>query len=173
MDAVPRRMLGLLRSMYVDDGGLIDLRSARGRGQVLVNKFFQKLGCPLSLAKHQPMAAKADFLGIAHDLGSLAADGDVVFWLPNHIVEEMESTLAMFRSAGKCTPGEASKFRGVYGFAASAEFGQPGKAPVRPFKQRQCWDSAPWTLSNSMYRSIEMVELYGACRCARGGTPHR
>ena len=46
LEAAPRRMLFLLWSMYVDDGRLIDCKSAKGRGQHLVNELFKELGCP-------------------------------------------------------------------------------------------------------------------------------
>ena len=45
------------------------------------------------------------------------------------------------------------------GFAAEAQFGQLGKAPMRPFKQRQCWDKPPWGLSHTMRRVVGFTRM--------------
>ena len=96
------------------------------------------------------MAKVADFLGVAHDLSELRETGGIVLWPAESILTEIRAMIAAFRMKGTCTPAEASKFRGVYGFAASAELGQLGKAPMRAFKQRQYWGSPAWDLSGTM-----------------------
>ena len=112
----------------------------------------------MSEQKHQAMAQRAEFLGVAHDLSQLPATGEVVFWPARHIITKLRAMMAGSKKKGTCTPAEASKFRCVYGFAATAEFGQLGKAPMRPFKQRQYWDVAPWALSDTMRRAMGLVE---------------
>ena len=130
-------MLGLLWAMCVDDGRLIDPASAKGKGQQLIQAFFAELGSQLSAPKHQPMATNADLLSVAHDLGDLPDTGEIIFWPAEHILKEIRAMMAAFRGKGTCTPGEASRCRCIYGFAAAAESSQLGKAPMRPLKQRQ------------------------------------
>ncbi len=77
-----RHMLGLLWSMYVDDGSLTDLHASKGSGQELVHVAFEELGTPLAteFPKHTPMLAQSDFLCIGHDTSPLVAGGYVEFW---------------------------------------------------------------------------------------------
>ena len=58
LEAAPRRLIMLLWAMYVDDGRLIDLASAKGAGQKLIATFFEELGTPLAPAKHQKLAKR-------------------------------------------------------------------------------------------------------------------
>jgi hypothetical protein len=105
------------------------------------------------------MAKEADFLGVKHDLAPLKEIGLVSFWPSEHILASMRTWVTLFRSTGICTPGQASKFRGIAGFTAMAEFGQLGKAPLNSFKQRQYFDVEPWTLSHTMERALDLVEM--------------
>ena len=64
-----------------------------------------------------------------------------------------------FEQNKRCTPAEASKFRGVAGFAAQAQYGQLGRAPLRPYKMRQYWDKPPCILTKTMRRSNEFIRF--------------
>ncbi len=145
--------------MYVDDGSLTDLASAKGSGQALIHAFFHAVGTGLSADKREWMARRATFLGVDHDLSSLPSEHTVEFWPHEGILDELRVMIAKFKETRSCTPGEASKFRGIWGFATRAQFGQLGRAPMRAFKQRQYTDSPPWTLSSTMERAIDFIEV--------------
>ncbi len=55
--------------------------------------------------------------------------------------------------------GRARRARGGTGVAATGGLGQLGKAQMRRCKQRQYWDVAPWTLSSTMVRAMDLVEM--------------
>ena len=167
LEAVPRRLLGLLWSMYVDDGSLVDLAQAKGSGQALLHAFFDAIGSGLSEAKRIWMSQESTFLGVVHSFVFLQAEGEVRFWPKEAIAEELRHQIQRFRASRRCTPGEASKFRGVAGFAAEAQFGNLGKCALRPFKQRQYWDKAPWYFTPTMERSVSFLEFLLDARLER------
>ena len=105
------------------------------------------------------MSAQSDFLDIGHDMSQLAAGGYIEFWPKEAIEEALRSLVAGFRARKLCTPAEASKFRGVAGFAAMAEWGHLGRLHLSPFKQRQYWDIPPWHLSKTMLRALDFQDL--------------
>ena len=105
------------------------------------------------------MSEGSAFLGIQHTFQALQSAGYVEFWPKQAIIDELRSQMARFKAQRRCSPGDASKFQGVAGFAAEAQFGQLGKAPMRPFMQRQYWDKPPWVLTHTMERSMAFVEL--------------
>jgi hypothetical protein len=76
-----------------------------------------------------------------------------------HILEALQAMHTGFKANDSCTPGEASKYRGVGGFASTAEYGNLLKAAMGPFKQRQYSDVAPWRLSRTMERAIEYIDM--------------
>ncbi len=159
LEAAPRRLLWLLWVMYVDDGSLVDLTGAKGSGQALIHEFFEAIGTGLSPDKRTWMNKRATFLGVDHSLEELTQLGYVDFWPKGEIEQELRAQMAKFRSTRQCPPGDASKFRGVAGFAAESQFGQLGKAPMRPFKQRQYWDVPPWVTTNTMDRSMKFMDM--------------
>ncbi len=159
LEAVPRRLLALLWAMYVDDGQLTDAEEAKGAGQALIHTFFEEIGAGLREDKRTWMSRESQFLGIQHDLRSLRNEGYISFWPREGITAELRAMMAQFRGSKKCTPGQAAKFWGLLGFAAQAEYGQLGRTAMRPWKQRQTTDVAPWDLSLTMERSMDFVEV--------------
>ena len=145
--------------MYVDDGQLTDVQEARGSGQALIHTFFDELGTRLSADKREWMAKQGIFLGIAHDLTTLLEEHDISLWPKEALEAELRKYIKQFRSTRQCPPGDASKFRGIAGLAASAQYGQLGRAPMRTFKQRQYTDKPPWGLSQTMERAIDFIEM--------------
>ncbi len=158
LEACPRRLLWILWTMYVDDGSLSDPQEAKGSGQAAIHTFFDLIGTGLSEDKREWLSTESVFLGVAHDLAKLPTEGWIEFWPKETIIEALRSYIQTFKSERWCPPGLASKFRGIAGFAAQAQFGQLGRAPMRPFKQRQYWDRAPWYTTNTMERSWQFLE---------------
>ena len=148
----------MLRVTYVDDGSLVDLQEAKGSGQALIHEFFEAIGTGLPPDKRAWMSQQSTFLGVEHSFAALLTEGQVAFWPKQEIEDKIRAQIARFRDLKNCPPGDASKFRGVTGFAGEAQFGQLGKALMRPFKQRQYWDVPPWYLSKTMERSLDFAE---------------
>ena len=132
--------------------------SAKGAGQALIYEFFDAIGTGLSPDKREWMSQTSTFLGVEHSFARLMQEDEIVFWPKEAIEQELRAQLRRFRETEQCSPGSASKFRGVAGFAAEAQFGQLGRAPMRPFKQRQYWDKPPWELWETMRRSMSFIE---------------
>ena len=82
LEAAGRRIAQLVWTMYVDDGYLIDLQSARGSGQHLIHVLFELLGTHLSKepGKHRPIEPSGDFLGLVHVLAAIMTQVVIGFW---------------------------------------------------------------------------------------------
>ncbi len=159
LEAAPRRLLWLMWVTYVDDGSLVDLTAAKGSGQALIHEFFDAIGTGLSPEKRGWMSQQSTFLGVEHTFKDLVQRHVVSFWPKEAIEEVIRAQILEFRASRRCAPGEASKFRGVTGFASEAQFGQLGRAPMRPFKLRQYWDTPPWLFTTTMERSADFIEM--------------
>ena len=159
LEAAIRRFLAILWSMYVDDGTLMDLQVAKAAGQAAIGQVFALFGAPLADRKRLPMAAINPFLGVFHDVSQAAARGVVYFWPSEKVAEKALYLLDSMVGRNCCTPAEASKFCGTAGFCAHALSGRVGRCGFGPFRQRQYSDSEPWTLSNSLRRSILFLQL--------------
>ncbi len=81
------------------------------------------------------------------------------FWPKEAVEVELLKYMQQFRATRICPPGDASKFRGIAVFASTAQFGQLGRAPTRPFKQRQYTDRPLWGTSLTMERNVDFIEV--------------
>jgi hypothetical protein len=159
LEAIPRRLLHLLWTMYVDDGQLTEPTSGQKEAQELIHEFFEYMGMPLAPDKSKPLDPCGEFLGISHDLSYMPQHGYVEFWPKETLVEKVEGLLDSIESQRRCTPAEASKLRGTLGFTAMAQYGHVGRSYLSPFKQRQYTDVPPWHPSDTMMRAIEFARV--------------
>jgi hypothetical protein len=144
--------------MYVDDGEITDLQEAKGEGQAVVEDYFHLTGADLSMERRTAMCAQSSFLGVASDSSTLF-EGYTACWPMEHIVAALQTMHKAFWKGGVCSPAAASKYRGIAGVAATADYGSLLKAAVGPFKQGQCSDVPPWQLSKTIKRAIDYVEM--------------
>ena len=152
MEAVERRICCVAGSMYVDDNGLVDFACGAGSSQEVVGELFRLTGAPLAAHKRQPMSSVCEFLGLEHSFADPAA---VAFWPKEGLVQKATTIIQGHLDEGQLTPGDASKLRGLLQFMSHAVWLGVGRAPMRPLKQRQYIDVPPWSLSNSLVRSLE------------------
>ena len=61
VEALGRRLVGSLVSMYFDDANLVDWRSSKGNGQWAFTKLNQLVGTPFATEKRQPMSPQGLF----------------------------------------------------------------------------------------------------------------
>ena len=69
-EAIARRLLVILFSMYYDDATLQDWASSGSNGKRHVAELMELLGSPWSPAKSQETSPEADFLGLLHNCSS-------------------------------------------------------------------------------------------------------
>ena len=159
LQAIARRIIQLMWSMYVDDGSLVDAEAAGESGQQAAASMFQDMGTPLAVEKRKKMSVRNDFLGIQHDLGQALASGTVAFWVRQALHDKVHGMLRTHIEQDSLTPAESSKLVGSMGFAMQAAFGKVGQAAFAPLSQRMHTDNPPWSLSLNIRWSFEFLEV--------------
>ena len=90
-EALGRRLLFLLVSLYFDDAHLTDWSSSKGSGQQAFRDLNEIMGSPFAEDKRQDMAPTGTFLGLDFDLGGISADGAVCSCLLGSVAASRES----------------------------------------------------------------------------------
>ena len=126
VEALGRRFLYLLVSMYFDDAHLTDWQSSKGSGQAAFGQLNTLLGTPFAQEKRQPMSAKGLFLGLDHDLSRALSDGIVTFWARERLETKMMDIISTARQSGKLMPGTAAKLYGIANFFEQGLYGRVG-----------------------------------------------
>ena len=134
-EAVVRRFLFVLFSMYFDDATMQDWGSTAVGAQSCVAETMEVLGSPWAEGKTQACASTGDFLGLVHDL-SRVPEGIVSFWPRPKLQRKV---MAMVNVAKQCglPSGAAAKLYGVCNFLESGIFARIGRAGLNPIKERQ------------------------------------
>ena len=158
LESMGRRILHLLFDFYVDDGLHTDQTTAGNSGMDLLVWFLGLLGLPPAPEKLQPMHSCNTYLGIVHHMEQAHISGEVKFDPKPATVQKAQEIMSRMVQENSCTPGQASKIRGVLTFLATAMYASVGRGGLLPFKQRQYTDTPPWTLSNSLRRSIDFFQ---------------
>ena len=133
--ALVRRLLMLLFSMYFDDATMQDWESEAFHSQACVADLMQILGSPWAPVKSQACGAVGDFLGLMHDV-SRAEEGIVRFWPRESLVAKVLSIVGMAKEVG-LPAGVASKLYGVANFIETGMYARVGRAGLWAIKDRQ------------------------------------
>ena len=157
LEAVGRRALHLMVSLFVDDSHLDELDSAGGHGQALWTELATSCGQPFNPTKAQDLSARNTFWGILHVTSGAFTEGHVVFQAKDTIISKAINLIHALLQAGSTTPSQASKIRGVCGFVATAQWGRVGRAPMSPLRRRQYSDKPPWRNSFELCRAFELL----------------
>ena len=99
-EALGRRLLFLLVSLYFDDAHLTDWSSSKGSGQQAFRDLNEIMGSPFAEDKRQDMALTGAFLGLDFDLSEISGDGTVAFWVRSRLEEKVEDMLATAERTG-------------------------------------------------------------------------
>ena len=118
LQAVQRRILALLLSMYVDDSNLTDVKQAGGLGQEASRSLCSLLGTPVAEEKSRDMVPSGDFLGVVHQFGPDLDCNVIKFWPREKLIEKALSLISEHRTLNNLAPADASKLRGILGFIA-------------------------------------------------------
>jgi hypothetical protein len=156
--AACRRLLALLISFYYDDATLQDLNTAKGRGQRHLRGFFRLLGRPLSATKAVDLSARADYLGLEHDVGRALSSGVVSFRPRDKLHEKVADVIAKLRSSKWVSPSDASKLRGIIQFMATGAYGRVGSGGMTALIRRQYADRYPFWLTSEIEASFRYFE---------------
>ena len=122
-EALGRRLLFLLVSLYFDDAHVTDWSSSKGSGQQAFRDLSEIMGSPFAEDKRQDMAPTGTFLGLDFDLSEISGDGTVAFWVRSRLQEKVEDMLATAERTGVLPPGVASKLYGVLNFLEQGMYG--------------------------------------------------
>ena len=103
------------------------------------------LGRPLSQSKAVPLQRQADYFGLKHDVSSALRDGVIVFEPRPKFQEKIAYAITAVRKAGRLSPADASKLRGIMQFMATGVIGRVGAGGMSSLVKRQYSDFPPYT----------------------------
>ena len=154
--AIVRRFLFILFSMYFDDATIQDWAATKGSGQKEVRKLMKILGTPFAPRKQQDMAVTGDFLGLVHDLTHATSSGLVKFWVRKSLTIKLQGMMQTARDTLQLSPGAASKFYGTANFFECGTFGKIGRAGLNAVKERQY--STDKDLTEGIDKGFRLIE---------------
>ena len=137
VEALARRFLFCLTSLYFDDAHITDRKSCKGSGQWAIQELNRLLGTPFSAEKCQRMHPTGTFLGLDHDFTEVATASIVRFWARERIQEKLVTLMDTATLTEKLPPGVAAKIYGIANFFEMGVWGRIGCGGLAPIKQRQ------------------------------------
>ena len=164
-EALGRRLLFLLVSLYFDDAHVTDWSSSKGSGQQAFRDLNEIMGSPFAEDKRQDMAPTGTFLGLDFDLSEISGDGTVAFWVRSRLQEKVEDMLATAERTGVLPPGVASKLYGVLNFLEQGMYGRVGTGGLQALKARQTEKVVE--LTGALRQSMEVIRAVLAMRPKR------
>ena len=108
-EALGRRSLIVLVSMYFDDAHLTDWSSSKGSGQQAFRDLTDLKGPPFAHDKRQEMSLTGNFLGLEFDFSTVAADGTVACCVRARLQEKVEDMLSTAELTGVLPAGVAAR----------------------------------------------------------------
>ena len=161
-EAIVRRFVFILFSMYFDDGTIQDLGTEKEAGQDMVGRLMTVLGTPFAPSKRQPMGVKGTFLGLCHDTSMIPVSGNVSFWPKPSLCEKIVGYGKTARASRSFPPGLASKYYGSCNFFESGAYGKIGRSGLNAIKDRQTEKSNVFTeeIDKSMRRMEDIIMLH-------------
>ena len=147
-EALGRRLLRCLVSMYYDDAHLTDLESNGKSSQWSFGKWsFCKLnavlGTPFAEEKQQPLSDKGTFLGLDYGFTKVGSHYHVQFWVRERLESKVTGMIRDAKSTRILAPSQASKLHGTLNFRESGVFGRVGCGGLQPLKDHQYTEDAP------------------------------
>ena len=137
VEALGRRLLFLLVSLYFDDACISDWSSSKGSGQASFERLNTLLGTPFAAEKRQPMSSQGLFLGLDHDVSEALSHGVVKFWVRERLETKLMDLINTSRQSHKLTGGTAAKLYGIANFFEQGIYGRVGCGGLAAIKERQ------------------------------------
>ena len=160
VEAIARRWLWLLMSMYFDDATLQEWAATAEGAQDALRRLGSILGTPFAAEKTQAMAPTGTFLGLDHDVGQAWDSGAVTFWAKKELEDKVRMDVTAAR-VSRLPPGVAAKIYGRVNFLESGTFGRIGRAGLQALKERQYEGASSLTpaLSKALAHVLEVLSL--------------
>ena len=156
VEALGRRLLFLLVSLYFDDAHISDWKSSKGSGQAAFEALNTLLGTPFAQEKRQKMSAEGLFLGLDHDMSDALTSGVVKFWARERLEHKLMDIISTARSTGKLMSGTAAKLYGIANFFEQGIYGRVGCGGLAAIKERQY--EKGFQLTPAILASFEVLE---------------
>ena len=142
-EALGRRLLRCLVSMYYDDAHLTDLESNGKSSQWSFGMLNAVLGTPFADEKQQPLSDKGTFLGLDYGFTKVGSHYHVQFWVRERLESKVTGMIRDAKSIRILAPSQASKLHGTLNFRESGVFGRVGCGGLQPLKDHQYTEDAP------------------------------
>ncbi len=156
VEAIGRRFLFLLVSLYFDDAHISDWQSSKGSGQAAFENLNALLGTPFAQEKRQTMSSAGLFLGLDHDVSAALSSGVVKFWARERLENKMMDLITTARQTGRLMPGTAAKLYGIANFFEQGIYGRVGCGGLAAIKERQYERGT--SLTPAISASFEVLE---------------
>jgi len=153
-EAIARRILVVLFSMYFDDGTLQEWEDSAVSCQEQLKELMELLGSPWAQAKTQRAAVEGDFLGLQHDLAQVSS-GVIRFWPRETLIEKVDTIVELALQVG-LPSGQASKLYGVTNFLETGMYGRIGRAGLDAIKCRQY--EQEFTMSEEIKQTLGLIQ---------------
>ena len=137
LQALCRRLLRCLVTMYYDDLTFQDWNSTARASQLLIEELARLIGFPFSEEKRQAPCAEGDFLGLIHDLRQASPEGAVRLWIRERLDNKIRDVISTARQASRLTGGQAAKLFGCLAFLDQGAFGRLARSGLNAIKDRQ------------------------------------
>ena len=144
VEAIARRYLFLLFSMYFDDGTLQDWAVSAPTSQAELARLLDILGSPWAERKRQPCASQADFLGLEHDLSNVPS-GTITFWPRARLVDNVAAAVQLAHESRHISRGQAAKLYGRVNFLDQGVYGKVGRAGLAALSDRARGEGPSWS----------------------------
>ena len=136
-EAVGRRLLYILTSLYFDDARITDWASSKGSAQASFSSWNDLLGTPFVEEKRQPMHPSGTNLGVDFDFSIVPESCGIKFWVRERLQSKIEGMLEAAEESGTLPLGVASKLCGVLNFLEQGVYGRIGAGGLAALKDRQ------------------------------------
>ena len=136
-EALGRRFLAIMVSMYFDDSHITDRAVHGPSAQWSFGVLNDLLGTPFAEEKRQGAADVGTFLGLDFDLSEIHTHGRARFWVRERLEQKVLTFMHDARESGKFTPGQAAKLYGMVNFLEHGLFGRIGLGEIQALKEHQ------------------------------------
>ena len=143
---------------YFDDYLVVDLASAKGSGQLALDRLHNAVRIPLEPKKRKPPRAVQEELGVTCDLSQAASHSVVMLSPTEDRVAEVIADLKRCRGQGCMMPSEAESLFGRLGFVFQTTVGAIGRAATQPLLQRARERSGPFPFTLAMHHMLAFFE---------------
>ena len=155
IEALGRRLLRSLVSMYFGDAHLTDLVSNGPSSQWAFEELNVILGTLFADDKRQPFAASGTFLGLDYDFATIQKTNCVTVWARERLLTKTKGIIDTAKAEQRFSPAQAAKLYGLLNFLENGMFGRVGCEGLRAIKDHQYGRSH--TITKPLVQSFDMI----------------